>query len=137
MATSIQGIQGLTPGELRHQIDLGGRFVYYKYTISVVVLTLRRASNIYFIKPGESPVVKGLGWTALTFFFGWWGIPWGPIFSVGTLWTNLRGGVDVTAQAVASLGLNGSGVVPNMTATPPPAPATAPPPLPASHPAPY
>ena len=118
----------MTPGELRHQIDLGGRFVYYKYTISVVVLTLRRASNIYFIKPGDSAVTKGLGWTALTFFFGWWGIPWGPIYSVGTLWTNLRGGVDVTAQAVNSLGLGGSGVAPFPASVP--TAVVVPPPLP-------
>lgn len=129
MVTNIQGIEGLTPGELRHQIDLGGRFVYYKYTISVVVLTLRRASNIYFIKPGESAVTKGLACTGATLLLGWWGIPWGPIFTVGTLWTNLRGGVDVTAQAVNLLGLDRSGVTAYSTSTAAAA-AGVPPPLP-------
>ena len=118
MATKIQGIEGMTHGELRHQIDLGGRFVFYKYTISAVVITFRRSSDIYFVKPGESRVVKGLGWTALTLLLGWWGIPWGPIFSIGSLWTNLRGGVDVTLQAVNSLGLNQGAVAEN----PPPLP---------------
>ena len=118
MATNIQGIQGMTPGELRHQIDLGGRFVYYKYTISALVITFRRGSDIYFVKPGESRVVKGLGWTALTLLLGWWGIPWGPIFSIASLCTNLSGGVDVTLQAMNSLDLNQSAVA----ATPPPLP---------------
>ena len=125
---NIQGIEGLTPGELRHQIDLGGRFVYYKYTFSVVVMTFRRASDITFVKPGESRVVKGLGWTGLTLLFGWWGIPWGPIFSIGSLWTNLRGGVDVTLQVANSLGLNQS--APAGTPAPPPSGA---PPLPGSY----
>ena len=115
MATTIQGIQGLTPGEIQHQIDLGARFVYYKYTISVVVMTFRRGSNVYFVKAGESRVVKGLGWTALSFLLGWWGIPWGPIWTIGSLWTNLRGGEDVTSKVVGSLGLG---------APPPPMPPT-------------
>lgn len=115
---NIKGIEGLTPGELRHQIDLGGRFVFYKYTFSVVVMTFRRGTDIYFVKPGESRVVKGLGWTALTFLLGWWGIPWGPIFSIGSLWTNLSGGVDVTPQVVNTLGVN-QAVAPG---TPPPMP---------------
>ena len=128
MATKIQGIDGLTHGELRHQIDLGGRFVYYKYVISVVVITFRRNSGIYLVRPGESRVAKGLGWTALTLLLGWWGIPWGPIFSIGGLWTNLHGGVDVTLQVMNSLGLNQSAAPGTPPAMPPPAP-----PLPGSY----
>ena len=123
MATKIQGIDGLTHGELRHQIDLGGRFVFYKYTISAVVITFRRSSGIYLVRLGESRVVKGLGWTALTLLLGWWGIPWGPIFSIGSLWTNLHGGVDVTLQVMNSLGFNENTAL----ETPPPMPPSAPP----------
>ncbi len=120
MATKIQGIEGLTPGELQQQIDLGGRFVFYKYTISALVITFRRSSDIYLVRPGESRVVKGLRWTALTLLLGWWGIPWGPVWSISSLWANLRGGVDVTLQAMNSLGLNQSAVAAN----PPPLPGS-------------
>ena len=123
MATKIQGIEGMSPDELRHQIDLGGRFVYYKYTISVLVLTFRRGSDIYFVKPGESRVVKGLGWTALSLLLGWWGIPWGPIWTISSLWTNLHGGADVTASVINSLGVNRS----TAPGSPPPMPPSAPP----------
>ena len=120
MATKIQGIEGLTPGELRHQNDIGGRFVYYKYTISAFVVTFWRSSDVYFVKANESRVVKGLGWTGLTLLLGWWGIPWGPIRSVVSLWTNLRGGEDVTDKVIGSLGLGGSGVAPFPTPRTPP-----------------
>ena len=128
MATKIQGIEGMTPDELRHQIDLGGRFVYYKYTISVLVLTFRRSSGVYFVKPGESRVVKGLGWTALSLLLGWWGVPWGPIWTIGSLWTNLHGGEDVTTQVVNSFRPS-QGAAPG---NPPPMPPQAPP-LPGSY----
>ena len=128
MATKIHGIQGLAPGEIQHQIDIGGRFVYYKYTISAFVVTFWRSSDIYFVKANESRVVKGLGWTGLTLLLGWWGIPWGPIRSVVSLWANLRGGEDVTDKVVRSLGLGGSGDAP--FPAPPMPPANVVPPLP-------
>jgi hypothetical protein len=34
---------------------------------------------------------------------GWWGFPWGPIFSIQSLVVNLKGGKDLTAAISASL----------------------------------
>ena len=66
-------------------------------------MTFRRSSDIYFVRAGESAVGKGLGFTLLTLFLGWWGIPWGPIYSIGSISTNLGGGKDVTAAVRAAL----------------------------------
>ena len=35
--------------------------------------------------------------------FGWWGIPWGPIWTIGSLVTNLRGGRDITREVLQAL----------------------------------
>lgn len=94
----ILGIDGLTPEEINEDLSNGAKFVMYRYTVSVIVLTFRRSSDVYFIRPGQNAVVKGLGFTALTFLLGWWGIPWGPIYTVGCLGTNLSGGKDVTKE---------------------------------------
>ena len=51
-------------------------------------------------------MVKGLGFTALTFVLGWWGIPWGPIYSIGSLGTNLSGGKDVTKEITGSMAVD-------------------------------
>ena len=99
----IQGIDGLTTQEINDEISNGAKFVTYRYCISIIVLTFRRSSDIYFIKTGENAIVKGLGWTFLTFVLGWWGIPWGPIYSIGSLATNLSGGKDVTKEIVGSM----------------------------------
>jgi hypothetical protein len=94
----IVGIENLSPSELNLEVQRGGKFVVYQYCVSILVMSFRRSSDIYFIKPGESAVAKGLPWTLLTLVAGWWGIPWGPIFSIQSLVTNLRGGKDVTSQ---------------------------------------
>ena len=99
----IQGIQGMTAGQLQRALEQGGRFVFFHYCVSIVVMTFRRSSDVYFVRAGESPVSKGLGFTLVSLLLGWWGIPWGPIYTVGSLYTNLSGGKDVTAEVVASL----------------------------------
>jgi hypothetical protein len=99
----IIGIENLSASELDLEIQRGGKFVVYQYCVSVLVITFRRSSDIYFIKPAESAVQRGLPWTLLTLVAGWWGIPWGPIFSIQALVTNLKGGKDVTAQVRTSL----------------------------------
>ncbi|WP_245840625.1 hypothetical protein [Ohtaekwangia koreensis] len=38
----------------------------------------------------------------MTFLLGWWGIPWGPIYSIGSLVHNLNGGKDVTQEILNS-----------------------------------
>ena len=99
----VLGIEGMTPDQLRFEIQRGARLVCYQYCISIVVMTFRRSSDIYFIPAGESAVSRGLQWSLLTFLLGWWGIPWGPIFSIQSLITNFKGGKDVTAPFSAQL----------------------------------
>lgn len=75
----------------------------YYYCISLLVITFRRGSDVHFIRAGESSVAKGWLWSLLTVLMGWWGIPWGPIYTVQSLAVNLRGGKDVTAEMVNAL----------------------------------
>jgi hypothetical protein len=102
----IRGIEGMSVQEINDEISNGAKFVVYRYCVSIIVLTFKRSSDVYFIRPGQNRVVKGLEWTLLTFFFGWWGIPWGPIYSIGSLSTNLAGGKDVTEQIQKNLDIH-------------------------------
>ncbi len=103
MATKIVGIDQLSTHELNTELERGARFILYQYTISIIVMTFRRSSQIHFVRDGQSRVARGLPFTMVSFFFGWWGIPWGPIYTVGTLYSNLRGGKDVTTEVIQSL----------------------------------
>lgn len=87
----INNVEGLSTNQIRDLVNQGGKFVIYTYCISLVVVTLKRSSGIYFIKPGKSRVTQGLGWFFLTLILGWWGIPWGPIYTIGCLYNVLSG----------------------------------------------
>lgn len=99
----ILGIDGMTGQQLSDEVARGGKFVIYSCCISVLILTFKRPSDIYFIRPGQNAVVKGLGFTTLSLFLGWWGIPWGPIYTIGAFITNFGGGKDVTQEVLQSL----------------------------------
>jgi len=73
----------------------GGRLVVYEYCISFVVITLRRTSGIYHLRPGESGRLKGLPYTLLSLILGWWGIPWGILYTPLVVLTNWSGGRNV------------------------------------------
>jgi hypothetical protein len=98
----IKGIEGMDGAQLSEALQQGGKFVIYQYCISIIFMTFRRPSAIYFIPPGQGSIGKGTGFTLLSLLLGWWGIPWGPIYTIGSVFNNLRGGKDVTDDVVAS-----------------------------------
>jgi hypothetical protein len=89
--------------ELEEDIRNGGRFVFFSYTISIIVLTFKRSSAVQYIPAGKSSALKGLPYTLLSLVLGWWGLPWGPIYTIGSLATNLGGGKDVTNEVLPAL----------------------------------
>ena len=105
--TGIVGVEGLSEADVRQQVQMGARFVMFRWSVSVIIMSFRRTSPIYFVRPGEQP--RGWTYTLLTLLIGWWGIPWGPIFTIQTLITNLGGGIDVTEAVLASTTAGESG----------------------------
>src|SRR5579859_2877794 len=94
----ICGIEGMQADQINFELQRGAKFVFYTYCVSVIVMTFKRSSPVYFVRHGESAVSKGLPYCLISLLLGWWGIPWGPIWTVTTLVNNLKGGKDVTAQ---------------------------------------
>jgi len=99
----IIGVDNTSPEQLKGELASGARFVIYQYCISVLVMSFKRASSIYFIRPGDNAFTKGLPFSLISLVLGWWGIPWGPIWTISTIVTNLRGGRDVTNDVVRSM----------------------------------
>jgi len=95
----IIGLEGLSEDQIKFELSRGARFVVFQYCISIIILTFKRSSDIYFIKAGEGTFGKGIIHTLISLLLGWWGVPWGPIYTIQSLITNSCGGRDVT-QAV-------------------------------------
>lgn len=96
----IKNIDGLTASDLQQQVSDGGRFVYFAYTISLIIVTFRDTSGVYLIRSGENSAGKSFLFTIVSFFIGWWGIPWGPKYTLQAIRTNLKGGKDVTDEVM-------------------------------------
>ena len=102
--TKIVGMEDIqSGGHLQQEIAQGGKFVIFQYCISLLIITFKRSSNIYFISHADNAVVKGLPFTVLSLVLGWWGIPWGPIYTIQSIWVNFNGGKDVTKEVLASM----------------------------------
>ena len=102
--TKIVGLEDIkSGGHLQAEINQGGKFVIYQFCISILVITFKRSSNVYFITHEQNAVVKGLPFTLLSLVLGWWGIPWGPIYTIQSVVVNFQGGKDVTNEVLASM----------------------------------
>ncbi|HYF93410.1 MAG TPA: FHA domain-containing protein [Symbiobacteriaceae bacterium] len=115
----FKGTEGRSLEVLADEVRRGGRFVFYQYCFSVLIMSFKRPSPIYYIPPGQSALTQGLLWSAISFFVGWWGFPWGFIWTPMVIFKNFMGGTDVTPEALSDLGIDLS--APAVAA---PAPAT-------------
>ncbi|CAA9201654.1 hypothetical protein [Flavobacterium collinsii] len=97
----IKNIDGLSVSQIRDMVQQGGKFVVFPYTVSFILMTLKRSSDIYFIKANENTFKYSYGFVFLNLIVGWWGIPWGPIYTIGSAYHHVVGGKDLT-QAVLS-----------------------------------
>lgn len=76
----------------------GDRYVIFEYCISLIAVTFRRPSGPIRLRPGQRAWVRGLPYCLVSLVFGWWGLPWGVIYTPLTIFTNLTGGCDITSQ---------------------------------------
>jgi hypothetical protein len=98
----IKNLDGLSNQDLVDALQGGGKFVVYSYTISILVMTFRLGSPIYFISPSQRPVKYGLKYLLISAILGWWGFPWGAIYTIQSFLLAFRG-KDVTKEVMAQL----------------------------------
>jgi hypothetical protein len=108
----LVGIEGHSHESLREAVDRGAKFVIYSYNFSLVVMSFKRPSNVHFIQPDENRIFKGFPYTLISLAFGWWGIPWGVIYTIQTLHQNFTGGKDVTREILATIAPSEPGASP-------------------------
>lgn len=96
----VLGINNMKISKLYEEIDKGGRFVMYHTCYSFITVTITTQSDIYFIKKGDRYPGVRISAILKSIFFGWWGMPWGPLRMYQAIKTDLQGGEDVTDQVL-------------------------------------
>ncbi len=90
--------------QLQDEIKRGGRFIVYQYCISLVfAVTFRRLSPAIFIPAEQTGTRYKYKYNLLSCLLGWWGIPWGPIYTIKSLQLNNAGGIDVTSDVLLNI----------------------------------
>ncbi len=86
------------------RIDATLRGAAFMYAMSFLLVTLRRGKGGIYCSSCRDHIALQLN--AVTALLGWWGFPWGPIYTIQCWWTNLTGGrqeVEFNAVLLASL----------------------------------
>lgn len=99
----VAGIENMTFDEIVYHVNNGGKFAIFYQCISFLILSQKTSSDIYLIKNGENPKDYYRKLNLTTLIFGWWGFPWGIIWSIECLEKNSKGGVDVTSDVMSAL----------------------------------
>jgi hypothetical protein len=97
---NIDGIKHMTITQLQDEVYKGGKFVSYSYCFSFIFVSFKRPTQIYFLRSEQSRFLKGLPWSLLTLIVGWWGIPWGIVYTLDCLISNSTGGIDNTKAII-------------------------------------
>jgi hypothetical protein len=66
-----------------------GYAIFYRVTSFLMATRQEAVQGVYCKKCAEKACLKA---TAHTWALGWWGFPWGPIYTLSALFTNLVGG---------------------------------------------
>ena len=86
-------------GWLSEDLEKGGKFVIFPYVFSLILITHKDYSAVYYIASYEHAIKHGWMYALISLIVGWWGIPWGPIYTLESL---IRGfiGEDVTEKVL-------------------------------------
>lgn len=93
----------IPPDEVARRLRAGWRCVRFESCYSFLLATVVRQSPVHLTPHWQSRYWRGVGYSLVSFAVGPWGIPWGPIHTLKAAWTNLTGGVDVTAEVLAHI----------------------------------
>ena len=75
----------------------------FQVAVSFLIVTFRFPTRIYIVGHHATNFVAAVC-TGISLLLGWWGIPWGPVYTVQAVSRNLRGGFTQTvAERLAAV----------------------------------
>jgi hypothetical protein len=82
--------------DVLRSMERGAIVVRYPYVISAVLVSFALESRAVLIERPAQRYTGTIPYLLLTLVFGWWGVPWGPIFTAKAVWCLMRGGEEIT-----------------------------------------
>ena len=73
----------------------------YYFCVSFLIATFKQPTGFLF-DDSSNKLFANFVTTTLTLVMGWWGFPWGPIYTVQTIFRNLRGGTKTSIGLLIS-----------------------------------
>ena len=71
----------------------------YYLVISLIIVSYKMPSR-YFVKDHHITPFHSFFFSLMSMCLGWWGIPWGPIYTFQALFKNLTGGKSTSVSAL-------------------------------------
>lgn len=103
LSYELANVDGLSLEQIDAILANGGRFVVYEFVVSTIALTFQRTSKVWLVRDDAEARRIAKRYTMLTTLFGWWGLPFGPLYSLRAMRVNKGGGVDVTSDVRGAL----------------------------------
>jgi hypothetical protein len=89
--------------ELVSLVMEGTRFITIPYAFSIIILSFRRSmGSVHQVDSVNWPISQVILAAVITTLFGWWGIPFGVIWSILSLFYLWSGGRDSTREILTS-----------------------------------
>jgi hypothetical protein len=86
-----QNVDALAAGEADYRgvkVSARSEVITFDLAFSVVVASFKIPSQMFIV--GQHRIWPWrIAYTGLSFLFGWWGIPWGPVYTVQALHANV------------------------------------------------
>jgi len=101
---NIKGIEGMTVGQVQDEVRRGAKFVIFSYAMSFLIITLKRSSDVHFIRAGQGTFGASLRARCAALSVGGGGCPWGPFEPPLAVFRNLVGGTDVPGAIMEQFG---------------------------------
>lgn len=73
------------------KMDVNMELVQFQACLSFLFVSFRMPSRFY-IKGYHKTKIIGIAYALISLIFGWWGLPWGPVYTVQSVIKNITGG---------------------------------------------
>ena len=82
--------------DILNERDNGAKFVFFGYLIPRPIFPpVKKISKVYYLRPNENASQYAAKYNLVTLFWGWWGLPFGPVYTYSTIKNN-KTGIDIT-----------------------------------------